>query len=512
MIKHIKQNFTIILIFLAAYLALCFTIYNKTRDYAIYESEKKIENLLLMHKAIHGYIEEVQKPVFYQLKKDGKLYNEFFMPEVLSFTFIARGIKDEYNKQRVKINQEPIYFKLASDNPRNPINEADEKELAVLNQINEKKITDIKEVIEEKGQKFLYVALPVQANKASCMQCHSTPDIAPKELVQRYGEKAGFYEDINKTRAIISIKAPLKDELKDANKLFIILSLSAFILMFCVLLMVIYFVAKLKRKEDVINNQNEELFKLNSVLEEKIKLESEKLVEKELMLMQQSKMAAMGEMIGAIAHQWKQPISSIAILTQDLRLTYELDGKIDDEHIMTYTDHITKIVADMVSTIDDFRNFFTPNSMSETFYIENTIDEVLIILKSQLSIQKIQILFDNTTQHQYTCQKNKLKHVLLNILANAKDVLSTDNIDNKFIKIQVSQDSNFIKIEIEDSGGGIEENIIEHIFEPYFTTKDKNGTGIGLYMSKEIVDNHLSGRLNVANSINGAIFTIELPN
>jgi hypothetical protein len=117
-----KPYLKLAFLFVIVYIALISVIYNQSRNYAIQESEKKIANILLMHKAIHRYVEDTQKPVIYKLKKEGKLYSDFFAPEILSFTFIARGIKDEYNKQRLVKNERPIYFKLASDNPRNPVN------------------------------------------------------------------------------------------------------------------------------------------------------------------------------------------------------------------------------------------------------------------------------------------------------------------------------------------------------------------------------------------------------
>jgi len=508
-----KSYFKLAFLFFLTYVALSVVIYSKTRDYAVNESEKKIENILLMHKAIHGYVEEVQKPVIYKLKKEGKLYNEFFAPEILSFTFIARGIKDEYNKQRVAKKHEPIYFKLASDNPRNSVNQADARELSILKKVNENNISQIKDVLEEGGKKYLYVALPVQANKASCMKCHSTPDVAPTELLARYGDKAGFYESEGKIRAIISIKASLEDELKAADRLFYIISTALFVAMFCIYIVTLYFMSKLASKESIIGQKNAELTALNETLEQKVQSETAKLLEKEKLLIQQTKMAMMGEMIGAIAHQWRQPLNSLGITVQDISYAYEY-GELDKEYLEKFKNESMNTINTMSRTIEDFRNFFSPTKKAEQFYIEDAIEETLRILSSQLKVGGIEVLFDSNIadKHQFVCFKNELKQVILNILANAKDALLEKSSANKFIKIVISNKNDAIEIGIEDSAGGIPIDIIDKVFEPNFTTKEVGkGTGIGLYMSKEIIEDHLYGKISVENTENGARFTIWLP-
>jgi C4-dicarboxylate-specific signal transduction histidine kinase len=170
----------------------------------------------------------------------------------------------------------------------------------------------------------------------------------------------------------------------------------------------------------------------------------------------------------------------------------------------------------MSQTIEDFRNFFSPNKKPEKFVIEDAIKESLKMLESQLKLHSVEIIFntDISNNHEYICYKNELKQVLLNILANAKDALFERKPQNPFIKIEVNtkeDDNNKLEIVIEDSAGGIATDIIDKVFEPYFTTKEEGkGTGIGLYMSKQIVEESLHGTLSVSNAESGARFVVEL--
>jgi C4-dicarboxylate-specific signal transduction histidine kinase len=392
---------------------------------------------------------------------------------------------------------------------------ADARELSILKQINEKRILEVKDVVNENGSKFLYVAMPVQTNKESCMKCHSKPDIAPAELVARYGDKAGFYENVGRVRAIISIKASLDDELREADKLFYMLSFALLVAMVSIFGGATFMMSKITSKERIIGQKNRELQALNDSLEQKIKSETDKRVEKEKLLIQQSKMATMGEMIGAIAHQWRQPLNALALTVQDIEMAYQFN-ELNDEYLARFKQESMSTIQAMSQTIEDFRNFFSPNKKPEKFVIEDAIKESLKMLESQLKLHSVEIIFntDISNNHEYICYKNELKQVLLNILANAKDALFERKPQNPFIKIEVNtkeDDNNKLEIVIEDSAGGIATDIIDKVFEPYFTTKEEGkGTGIGLYMSKQIVEESLHGTLSVSNAESGARFVVEL--
>lgn len=220
--------------------------------------------------------------------------------------------------------------------------------------------------------------------------------------------------------------------------------------------------------------------------------------EKEILLLQQTKMATMGEMLGNIAHQWRQPLSAISVAASGLKLQNEMKI-LTDKDLIEYADGITSSAQYLSSTIDDFSNFFKPNKQKVECNTNLIITKVLNFLASQFKTAKIEIIKD-IEDIDFITYENELLQVLMNILNNAKDQLIKTNIDNGLILIKVFKDKNKLFIKITDNAEGIKENIIDKIFEPYFTTKDKSkGTGIGLYMSQEIVVKHMKGTLTVNN-------------
>ena len=247
--------------------------------------------------------------------------------------------------------------------------------------------------------------------------------------------------------------------------------------------------------------------------------EQQKLIkEKEKILYQQSKMAAMGEMIGNIAHQWRQPLSVISVSASGIKL-YEEEGlysKEDTTHFIEAILNSTKYLSD---TIDDFGNFCKDDLIKMDFEIKKTIDKTINLLKTEFIKEKINVVFLKESNLYINGIENQFLQVIMNILNNAKDVLVEKEIKNKYIFIDIFMTEKTVCIEIQDNAGGVNEDIIEHIFEPYFTTKHKSlGTGIGLYMSQEIVTKQLKGKLLAYNkSIKyknieyfGACFKIEI--
>ncbi len=257
----------------------------------------------------------------------------------------------------------------------------------------------------------------------------------------------------------------------------------------------------------------EELKKVNEHLAQLVEEETAKRIEKDKLLIQQSKLATMGEMIGAIGHQWRQPLNSLGLMVQDTLFAYKY-GELDEEYLKRFKETAMDTIQSMSKTIDDFKNFFSPNKKEEQFFLEDAVSQTLKILEAQLKNNSIEVLFDKESvhKHPYVCYKNELNQVILNILANAKDALIEKKPQKQFIKIDISSANNGREIIIEDSAGGIPQEIMDKIFNPYFTTKEEGkGTGIGLYMSKDIIEEHLGGKINVQNSQNGAKFTIWLP-
>ncbi len=249
----------------------------------------------------------------------------------------------------------------------------------------------------------------------------------------------------------------------------------------------------------------------NYQLKKKVKIETLKRMEGEKIVMEQTKMAAMGEMIGAIAHQWRQPLNVLGLHIQDMHLAYA-SNDVDNHYVDTFKDETMKIIRHMSSTIDDFRSFFTPNKGKTRFCVEETLANTLKIISVQMKNNFIDVMFEPTKEHYIVGFKNELEQVFLNILSNAKDAILDGKRERAFIKITTYEDEGDVAICFEDSAGGIRSDVLPRVFEPYFTTKEEGkGTGIGLYMSKEIVERHLGGKISVSNGEYGARFVILLP-
>jgi signal transduction histidine kinase len=243
--------------------------------------------------------------------------------------------------------------------------------------------------------------------------------------------------------------------------------------------------------------------------------EKEKILKDEI-LVQQSKMAQMGEMIGAIAHQWKQPLNSIALISQSISFELELEDIDIDSAVMDKinknTEDIMQQVTFMDSTVNDFRKFLSPNREKKSFSIEKAINSIVNILKAQLKSRNIDVTIYKREEFDDSIfsYENEFKQVILNLLNNSKDAIEErfNRKERGNIDVKLSKDGESIYVKISDNGGGSE--VVEKIFQSYFTTKGEKGTGIGLYISKNIVEKHLYGKLSAQNIDEGLEFTIEL--
>ena len=238
------------------------------------------------------------------------------------------------------------------------------------------------------------------------------------------------------------------------------------------------------------------------------------LLEKQLQI--QARHAQMGEMISMIAHQWRQPLSAIAsaVITVKLRLELESfdlttqDGRDELNNFLIEKFHnIENYIENLTTTIDDFRNLHKPNKKAVLCSFKQVVDKALRIIKSSMEVDNITIIEEYNDEISLEMYDNEMMQVILNILKNAQDNFKEKNISNPEIKISSHNRSLFIS----DNGGGIPDEILFKIFDPYFSTKsEKNGTGLGLYMSKTIIENHHNGSIKVKNQNNGASFRIKL--
>ena len=259
------------------------------------------------------------------------------------------------------------------------------------------------------------------------------------------------------------------------------------------------------------NEYTQKLKSHNEDLEQEVHIALQKARQNDKILIQQSRLASMGEMIEQIAHQWRQPLNNIGLLNQDLYFKKRL-GTLSDEHFDKVHTQIDTNITYMSNTIDDFRTYYHGNREKEAYYLNDAIDSILNILEATIKHYKITINLDIQDTVQVYNIKNELFQVFLILITNARDILISNNIVDKIITIKLIADANYAYISVEDNGGGIDEKNIDKIFNHYFTTKSKyQGTGIGLYMSKTIIETNMHGKLSAKNIQNGASFTIKLP-
>ena len=264
----------------------------------------------------------------------------------------------------------------------------------------------------------------------------------------------------------------------------------------------------------ILNNKVIKLFlydvtditNLNHTLQEQNKMQK-------ILLFNQQKMVQMGEMIGHIAHQWRQPLSTISICASGIQFKKNLNI-LEDEEFEEFATSIINNVEYLSKTIDTFQNFLKEKKEFKQLILEERIQNTLTIISTSLKNNYIQLIdtIDYNKKTSIKMVSGELDQVIINIINNAKDALIEQNIENPWIKISLKSESHNVLITIEDNAKGISKECMDKIFDEYFTTKESTkGTGLGLYMSFKIVTESLNGKLYVKNTSNGAKFFIEIP-
>ncbi|MDF1880765.1 cache domain-containing protein [Sulfurimonas sp. MAG313] len=317
----------------------------------------------------------------------------------------------------------------------------------------------------------------------------------------------GFYAT-NIQIAIDSQQAILKKDIENEIKTILVFSFSLGII---VILLTIAFSRRISEifidyKDRVLERENA-LHELNDSLKEQVKIEVAAQREKEKMLIQQSKMAAMGDMISMIAHQWRQPLNQMSYVMMNIDGAYD-DRTLSREYLDTKLKEGENLLEYMSHTIDDFRNFFKPDKEKEELSLCDLVDSAVGLIEKGFEKHQIILKKDYQCDLKVLVYKNEMIQVLLNLLKNAQEALL--QIPEGKVNICIYQEDTIAKICISDNAGGIAQENMEKIFEPYFSTKAHQGTGLGLYMSKMIINEHMDGDIRVENLETGAQFCIEL--
>ena len=231
---------------------------------------------------------------------------------------------------------------------------------------------------------------------------------------------------------------------------------------------------------------------------------------KEKMLEQQSRLAAMGEMIDSIAHQWKQPLNAISMIADMLKVDYEANG-LNDSYIDELNETIHLQIEHMVGTLSEFRDFLRPSTKNEKFTFKDVFEKVQILMKDELISQNLHISFNIDETLMIYGNQNEFKHLFINLVNNSIDAFNEKHVEKRELHVCCYKKDDYIVIEFKDNAGGIDERVIDTLFDAHITTKAiGKGTGIGLYMSKKIVEKN-NGSISAKNANGGAFFTITLP-
>lgn len=260
---------------------------------------------------------------------------------------------------------------------------------------------------------------------------------------------------------------------------------------------------------DRLKKTETRLMIMNETLSKRVEEETQKSLKKERLLIQQGRNAAMGEMIGNIAHQWRQPLSTLGLVVQNIHADYQ-EETLNDSTLEKYVETAKQAIQRMSCTIDDFRNFFRPNRVTECFSIYQSIHEAMQLLDAMLKNNGISVQLTGNQRLKTMGHPNEYSQVMLNFITNAKDALVDRKVTQGRIDIELTERDGRGVVTIHDNAGGIKSDDIEKIFDPYFTTKP-NGTGIGLYINKTIIEKHMNGSINFCNKSDGAEFTITVP-
>jgi len=338
------------------------------------------------------------------------------------------------------------------------------------------------------GEPMLSIAVADYMEKA-CVNCHNQhPDKTWSEDKWKVGD----------IRGVIEISTPLSQPISRIH------DIEEKILWFMAVLfslLIVYYSLIFLWREDRLLERNE-------LLDKRVANEIEKNNEKEQILIQKSKLSSMGEMLNNIAHQWRQPLSELSTLLMNIDIRYQ-NNKLDKTFMDSKMKKSEVLLEYMSHTIDDFKNFFQMEKDKKYFKLKTVIDSVCNISNIQY-IEDITIIINVKEDIEIFGYQSELSQVILNVISNAKDALFQHQIKNAFIKISASKTSKNVYIKIEDNARGIKEDELDKIFDLYYTEKEE-GSGIGLYMSKLIIEKHFLGSISVQNVKYGALFCIEIP-
>lgn len=455
-----------------------------SQQYILNQAESRIQDVLLKTEALHHYVQEEMHPAMYLLKKEKRLPEEFYSPDILSSSYITRRVFQHYNYVRQQNNLPLIEYSMASKNPRNKVNLADSLEASLIEMFNNdstvKKYTGI---VEDHGIKHLYYAKPFLRIEQKCLICHGKSEDAPKDLSEYYNWVSGFDWKVGEIPAIEVIKTPLVSEFKTSSRIGLVIMVIAVIL---VIMIVLYSLLSVKNK--IINSQKNKI-------QENLNL----LKQNQGQLVQSEKMASLGVLTAGVAHEINNPLNFINGAYIGLETFF-------DSTAPEYKDQVSVLLKGLRIGIERSTEIvmslshFSRDSIGfdENCNLNTIIDNCLLILKNKY---KNRILIDKQYEQNDIIIKGnegKLHQVFIHILSNA-----VQSIENRgIISILTKKNNDNVTITITDSGCGISKENISKIFDPFYTTKEVGeGAGLGLSISYTIIKEH-NGNIKIDSVIN----------
>ncbi len=481
------------LAFLLFYIFLAFQIFNSYENLAVSEANKRLESFLHMHKAIRSYIEDVQKTEIYRLKTEGLLYEDYFSQKTLSSTFITRSINDILNEEYHSSNKTSLYFKYAADNPRNPANQADSYELKLLNDFRNHDVSEFKSVVDFDDVKFLYYAIPVDSNKESCLNCHGLPEDAPQELIENYGEMAGFFEKTGQLRALMSVRVPLHEYLENSKRTALTISAVAFVLLAGVFSLVFFFFRSIEKQQKA-----------------------------QARIQRAEKMESIGLLAGGVAHDLNNILSGIINYPELI-----LRRIPPDSEIVPYVQAITNsgrraaaVVSDLLTVARDVASKKVLKDLNAIITDLLATPDIQAIMHRHPDVSFTQDLHEGDLN--INCSPVHIEKSLTNILLNAFEAVDAQgNCQIRSIRSYIDQTlakkfnvaaGEYCCVEIRDNGHGIPANDLAHIFEPFYSTKKlgRSGSGLGLAVVWNTVKEH-GGIIETTSDSTGTCFKLCFP-
>lgn len=471
--KNRKKLLILLPVFILAYAVLVVIYHENMESYAISEARKTALDALLNHKAVHSYVAGIQRPEIYRLKAEGKLYEEYFSSKVMSFTYIARNVKELLGKEREKSGLPPLYFKLATDNPRNPINQADQFESALLDRMNRGEIKELSEVVQQDGVPTLHVAVPVDRSSAACLKCHGNPKDAPAEMIAQYDAVRGFFESPNTIRALISIRVPLSHPLQHANQVVWMLSLITLLVLTLIYGLIYYFVLR-------IDQEQQEVIAAGK---------------------------AKSDFLATMSHEIRTPMNGILGMAQLLLLpeVKEEDRRTYARTLLNSSQTLLTILNDIldVSKIEAGKVELTPMVFSPAQLMDD-ISGLFSEMAGQRGLQ-LTAVWQGSTQQRYRGDAVRLRQMLSNLVSNAIKFTDQGSVQIRAEDISSSSTETMLQFSVTDTGVGIAPDKLPLLFQSFSQLENTAqgriaGTGLGLSIVRSLAA-IMGGEAGVTSSV-----------